>query len=49
VVFKHYKGDFCLILCPKNGFFEDFRPFEGGFDPRKRLALEGSWDSSYKP
>jgi hypothetical protein len=36
-------------------FFEDFGPFEGGFDPKKRLDLEGSWDSSsetqniYKP
>jgi hypothetical protein len=49
VVFKHYRGDFCLILCPKNGFFEDFRPFEGGFDPRKRPDLEGSWDSSSEP
>jgi hypothetical protein len=35
--------------CPENGFFEDFRPFEGGFDPRKRPDLEGSWDSSYEP
>jgi hypothetical protein len=49
MVFKHYRGDFFLTLCPENGFFEDFRPFEGGFDPRKRLDLEGRWDSSSEP
>jgi hypothetical protein len=25
------------------------RPFEGGFDPKKRSNLKGSWDSSSKP
>jgi hypothetical protein len=25
------------------------RPFEGGFDPKRRPDLEGSWDSSSEP